>query len=497
MRTYLFTFCLSFLVSIGLVPLVTAIARRLELVDMPNARNVHSVPTPRIGGTAFVLATLVAITIAFAFLPQLQSQFIVSKKQILAFLIVSVGIFSVGLLDDIRTLSGKFKFLALLVASLVTYWAGFCIKSLTVGTLFTVDLGWLSWPVTALWIIGITVGINFIDGVDGLAAGVSAISCGFIAIVALHVGQVVVAAIMIALIGSLVGFLFFNFNPAKIFMGDCGSMFLGFTIGVATVACASNSSSIEILGIPTVALGIPIIDAVCTFIRRGILERRSIFNAERGHIHHRLLDLGFNQKHTVIVLYFVTIVTAGLAMFTLATHDYETLIVLLCLTILYLLFFRAIGSYDLKQTISAIKRNRSIKRAEKNFQNHFEDVQLEYRRAQSFNDWWRCTCNAAEHLEFVSMTVETESRDGTIRTLIWKQKNNDLPLYKTTDVAIPFKDRRAGSNVRINAKVAQNDSLESAGKRMAYFMRLIDEHGISHLEKKQSGLFPVSKSEPD
>ncbi len=523
MKTYLFTFSISLCLTLLSIPVVRRLALKVGLVDHPDARKVHSKPVPRVGGIAFVLSIL--ISSAFAFWSWQDAVFAAMPKEVVTLLIASLFIFAVGLIDDYRQLTGKIKFAALFLASFAVYYSGSGIHTLTVGKLFSIELGWTSWLLTALWISGITVGVNFLDGLDGLAGGLCAIAACVIAILAFYVGAPVIALIMLAVVGGLAGFLYFNRYPAKVFMGDCGSMFLGFILGASSIICASKSShAIEVLGITAVVLGIPIIDAGCTMIRRGILERRSIFNAERGHIHHRLLDLGLHQRHVVIILYLVTIVTTTLAMFTLITSGVDTIAILSCILLLYLVFFRAIGSYNVQHTIQAIKRNRAIKRDVKRYKDFFEDAQLQARRVESFDQWWQTVCSAAEQMDFNSISLPITNRDGTRRILEWKRNNsatqqpdasNDLklnhlkpktpaklahltpktcpsnPLGLTPDpcsqlihTSLPIKDRRTGSSLRLIIDIPADGSLESSNLRVTLFSRLLDEHSIADLPGK-------------
>ncbi len=503
--TYLTTFFLALFLCLSLMPLVIRFARRANLIDIPNARKVHQKAVPCVGGIAFIAAMCIAVAVVVGFLPSVRQQFAAAQKQVIVLITASLFIFLMGLIDDVRGLSGRLKFLSLILASFAVCWSGSGIRTLAVGTVFTLDLGFFSWPLTALWITGITVGVNFLDGLDGLAGGLSSIAAVAIAILAFYIGLPVIAIIMLALLGSLIGFLFFNYNPAKVFMGDCGSLFLGFLLAASSVICVSKSGSIETLGICAVALGIPIIDTACTMVRRVILERRSMFHAERGHIHHRLLDLGLSQRHVVMILYIVTAITTALAMFTLMTKDYKTVAILLCILLLYLIFFQAIGSYNVSQIIAAIRRNTSIKQSTKGFRMRFEDMQLEFRQAATFDQWWKVMCTAATRLGFQSLTMEITNRDGTQRILEWS-KDSDLKLNNLTlktdsnltlnhlklktysnliAIDLPVRDRRSAEPLAIQARICIDESLESTGTRLTLFMRLLDEHSIADLPSQE------------
>ena len=242
------------------------------------------------------------------------------RVQIVVLLASATGVFLIGLIDDIRHLPVLPKFLVEVLGATALCLVGVRIDSIDFTGGQVLHLGWLGCPLTLLWIVGVTNAVNMSDGLDGLAAGVAAIACGVIAVFAIHgstihtglaqSNDVMMALFSLALLGGLSGFLFFNFNPAKVFMGDCGSLFIGFTIASASVMCVSKSSALVGLTLPALALGIPIFDTLFSMLRR-FLERRSLFAPDGSHFHHQLLRLGLNQRRAVIIIYAVTLVAAG------------------------------------------------------------------------------------------------------------------------------------------------------------------------------------------
>jgi UDP-GlcNAc:undecaprenyl-phosphate GlcNAc-1-phosphate transferase len=246
-------------------------------------------------------------------------------------------IFFIGLADDLRGMPARIKFLAELFGAALLCLVDVQISSVGITESWTLHLGSFGCILTILWIVGITNAVNLSDGLDGLAAGISAITCGVIAIFAIKSGSIIMAVLMLALLGSLSGFLFFNFNPAKVFMGDCGSLFLGFTIASTSVMCATKSTALVGLALPALALGIPIFDTLFSMLRR-FLERRGMFSPDRGHFHHRLIDLGLHQKQVVIIIYAITLLSAGLGMFMMITHSSGSIIIFACILILIMQF---------------------------------------------------------------------------------------------------------------------------------------------------------------
>ena len=487
---YLITFFISLILCLGLMPLVIVLARLANFVDMPHARKVHQKAIPRIGGMAFTVATSITVAVVVYFLPSVREQFAAMQKQVIVLFAAALGVFLVGLIDDAKDISGKLKFLSLILGSLAVCWSGSAIDNLIVGEVFNLDLGHFSWPLTVMWITGVTIGVNILDGLDGLAGGLAAIAAGAIAILAFYIGLPIIGIIMLALLGSLASFLFFNYNPAKVFMGDCGSMFLGFMLGASSIICASKSNSVQILGISAVALGVPIIDIACTMVRRVVIERCSVFHADRGHIHHRLLDLGISHRHVVVILYIVTGITVLLAMFILVTTGTDSLAILLCILLLYLIFFKAIGSYNIRLTIAALRRNNLIKQSTKSYRAHFEEMLLEFRRATTFDQWWKIIADAADRLSFQSLTMEFVNRDGSTRLLQWTRdpdltlNNLKLKTNNTTSINLPVLDRRDDQMLQMYAEVCIDETLESTGTRLTLFMRLLDEHSVADLPRQ-------------
>jgi UDP-GlcNAc:undecaprenyl-phosphate GlcNAc-1-phosphate transferase len=482
MKAYFFVYLCSLLMALLVTPVVIWIARKFGAVDKPDVRKVHSSPIFRIGGVA------IFISVMCLFVPAVFSGNIFGltfqsfKADGFALLAASTFMFLVGLVDDIKNLRVHSKLAAQLIAALFVCYFGVHPHSLELPGIFTLNFGWIAWPLTIFWIVGVTNAVNIIDGLDGLAAGISTITCGVIAILAIHFGQPVKAVLMLALLGSLTGFLFFNFNPAKIFMGDCGTMFLGFVLASSSIMCAAKSKAMVAVALPAVALGIPIFDTLFSMLRR-FLERRSIFAPDRGHFHHRLLDLGLKQQHATVVACVITFVVAGLGMFMMITQGISTLIVFVCILLLLVLVFHAVGSLNLRKTVTDLKQKRVITRRIKDERGRFETTQLHFRRVTTFDEWWDVVSYAAKKMDFSSLNMNLTNRDGTSRALLWRQNRNSSDYEELLKVDIPIRDRRSGSSPNLRIEVFKNGSLESAGRRVALFTRLLDEFSIANLQK--------------
>ena len=481
---YLLCYLGALIVAVLLTPLVIRGARVVGLVDAPGVRKVHEVATPCAGGFVFVLAMLAATLALLRVGGELGEAVRQSRLQVLTMLVAGVGIFLVGVLDDLRNVSGPVKLLALITAAVALCSVGVRLDTIGVRGWFTLHLGLFAWPITVLWIVWVTVGINFMDGLDGLAGGISAIACGAAAVFGLFMGQPVLAVLALALLGGLSGFLLFNFHPARIFMGNGGSMFLGFMVGSITIFGAAVTGTFLGLALPALALGMPILDSIFTVVRRGVIERRSIFRAERGHIHHRLLDMGLHQRHVVIILHAATLIATALGMFMLLTRGINTFVVFLCCLLLWILLFRAVGSVHFQRTLEAVHAIRTITRQARTDRSRFEDAQLRLREVESFQQWWDVLCDAAAALSITQITCDLTRRDGAAHKLAWRNPAPGPRIGRqTVQVTIPFGDRRADSTPFMHLNLYLTDTLEAAGRRIALFGRLLDEHSLAALPR--------------
>lgn len=482
MRTYTFVYFGAALLAIFGTPIIIRIARSMNIVDNPGVRKVHASAIPRLGGVIIVASMLLAVIPVLALDNVVGRAFRDINIQVFALLGASVLIFFAGLVDDIRDMRARTKLLVQLVAAIIICGSGIRIDEINLTETYVVQFGWLAWPITIVWIVGITNAVNLIDGLDGLAAGVSAITCGVLTVFAIYTGQPVMAVLMLALLGSLSGFLFFNFNPAKIFMGDCGSLFLGFMLASSSVLCATKTAALVGLAMPVLALGIPILDTLFSMLRR-ILERRSMFAPDRGHIHHRLLEMGLNQRHAVIVMYAVTLIAASLGAFMIVIRGEGIFIVFAGASFFLLMVFRIVGAVRLRESFAAFRRNMAIFRDTKAERRGFEDVQLRVRQAASFGDWWQAVCAAGERMEFIWLALDVTNRNGESETLIWRHPRLRSAAGETVSMNVPLRHRRSGGPLQIELVVRVNGSLESAGRRAALFIRLIDEHSLADLPR--------------
>jgi UDP-GlcNAc:undecaprenyl-phosphate GlcNAc-1-phosphate transferase len=481
MEKYLLIYLISTLLALIITPITIYLARRLNVMDMPDVRRVHTRPVPRIGGIAIFIPTMAVSLYMFFFDGIGQTANIQTKKTAVLF-IAAAFIFLVGLIDDIKHLKAKTKLVCQLLAAIAICAMGYRISTVSLGENVSINFGQLSWVVTIFWIVGITNAVNLIDGLDGLATGLSAVTCGVLAVLSVHFEQYFMTIISISLLGALTGFLFFNFNPAKIFMGDCGSLFLGFTIASASIMCAAKTQALVSLTLPMLALGIPIFDMLFSILRR-FLERRSLFSPDNEHFHHRLLALGLKQRHIVLCAYLITLVAAGFGMFMIVTRSWQTILIFAGIATLLGLVFQIIGIVRVKQTLWTLKQKYITSNIINREKEGFENARLHFSSAKTFGQWWQSICVAAEKMDFTAIMLPLTQRNGQKQLLKWGNKTiNDNK--NTMQMTIPIRDRRSDSMLKLSVGIRINGSLESAGRRARLFNRLIDEYSIARIGQK-------------
>ena len=364
---------IAFVVSFALTPVVKILAQKLGAMDVPGeARRVHDHPIPRMGGLAIFLGFIVSMLL-FADITQ----------EVRGILLGSIIIVITGVIAVIAVLHG-------VVINVVSNPNVFSSQEAIV-------LGWVAIPITVLWIVGITNSVNLIDGLDGLAVGVSTISCVTILVVALLVSEPNVALIVAALAGACIGFMPYNLNPARIFMGDTGSLLLGYVLATVSVLGLFKFYAIVTFVVPVLALAVPLSDTLFAFCRR-ILHGQSPFHADRGHFHHKLMDLGLNQKQAVAILYAIS-ATLGLAAVVLTTKG----TIRIALLILALLIGFVVCAFIRKSV-------------------HKHHIDVELQEAQAAADA-RTDAEAAEAEKDVS--AKTEQASGTTAAETPAQEVND------------------------------------------------------------------------
>lgn len=301
-------FLFGAVVSAAVTPFVRRYAIKHHIVANPGGRHIHKVPIPVMGGTSIFIG-IVAVTCA-----QIIGELLLGWRgfgsdasadliQLGALALAATLIYFLGLFDDVYNISPGLKLLGQVIAAAIVASAGLRIDF--ISNPFSdsiIMLGLFAVPVTVIYLVAFANIINLIDGLDGLAAGVAAIAASSLLVLAVGANQLAAAIIAVAIMGSCVGFLFFNFHPASIFMGDEGALLLGFLLGVVSLMGVMKTTAAIALAVPLLIVGIPIFDTLFAIIRR-VRHNQPIKQADKGHIHHRLLERGFNQRQTVILIY--------------------------------------------------------------------------------------------------------------------------------------------------------------------------------------------------
>lgn len=322
----LVTLMIASLLALLLTPVVRVLAQKVGAMDVPkDARRMHDHPIPRMGGLAIFLGFILSVLL-----------FAEQTTQLRGMLLGSVIIVILGILDDIHALSAKLKLVVQIAAALIAAGSGSIIDTLSNPNVFSSSpywhLGWLAWPITVLWIVLVTNAVNLIDGLDGLACGVSIISSLAMLVIALVLGENAVAVLLAALVGGCVGFLPYNLHPAKIFMGDTGSTLLGYVLAVTSIQGMFKMYSVISFVAPFLMFGLPIFDTSFAFIRR-IATGHNPMSPDRGHIHHRLIDMGFSQKQAVGALYVISAILGLSAVVLTTSGPIKAILLLLALCV--------------------------------------------------------------------------------------------------------------------------------------------------------------------
>ena len=323
------TFVVAFVLAFLSTPLAIKIAPKIGAMDIPkDNRRMHTKAMPRFGGMAIFIGSMVSMLIFLTF-----------DERIPVIMIGGVLIYALGIADDLLNLSARFKFLGQFAIAILMY--AFDIRITFITNFFgegNSQLGSiLCFIITVFWIVGITNTVNLIDGLDGLAAGTAAIASLSIAYVAYIHGTYLVAGSMLALAGGALGFLPFNFYPSKIFMGDGGSLYLGFMLGTLSILGTVKSATLVAVIIPVLVLGVPIFDTMFAIFRR-VVNKRPIMEADKGHLHHRLMGLGYGQRRATLMLYGISAIM-GVAAVTYSRGLIVETLGLAGITLMYIYVF--------------------------------------------------------------------------------------------------------------------------------------------------------------
>jgi len=364
MRTYFLLFTVATFSSLALTPIIRRLCQRFSWLDHPSdRRRLHTVATPRLGGVAVFLSMLLGL-VPLLFIHNLFTESLRGAVSRLPVLLIPAALtLALGAYDDLRGLKAWQKFAGLVVASIIFYAMGGRIENVTIPFVGSVHIPMmLGLVLTIFWIVGITNAFNLLDGIDGLVTGAAVFSSLVIVFISLTQSRPLLIVLSLALSGALVGFLRYNFNPASIFLGDSGALFVGFMIAALSVEGTQKASTAVTVAIPLVALGLPIVDTSVTIARR-FLGRRPLFEGDREHIHHMLMERGWSQRRTVLVLYGVCASFALLTLLFASNSANVTALVLFVLGVAVVIGVGQLRYHEVDELKASIRRNITDKRA--------------------------------------------------------------------------------------------------------------------------------------
>ncbi len=353
-------FAAAGIISFLCTPLAKRVAKKVGAIDIPkDNRRMHKTPIPRLGGMAIFLGFLICVLFFMEFPPTrfFFSTISLSMRRVL----MGAGvIFAVGVVDDAMDVKWPIKLALQFVAAGIAVSGGLKISLLTnfaLGGHGYLNLGWLSVPVTILWIVAVTNAVNFIDGLDGLAAGISSIASFSLLVISILVSDPGIAVIAAALAGSCMGFLPYNLNPAKIFMGDSGATFLGYMLATLSVMGLFKFYAVVSFVVPFLVLGLPLFDTIFAILRR-LLQGKSPMHADRGHLHHRLVDAGFSTKQSVAIMYAISVLLGVIAVLLTTSGPFRAVLAAATFLLVLVVASRAFNHSDKLKSILGERRRK-------------------------------------------------------------------------------------------------------------------------------------------
>ncbi len=473
MRFALIAFLFALASSFGLTPLLRALALRLGLLDHALiARKVHGMPMPRLGGVAIVVGFVGTIAVLVELEPGAVLLAGARDRTLLALVAGGLCIAALGIYDDVRGADATVKLTVQLVAATLVYALGIRIDTLSLPFVETIHLGWVGLPLTLLWLVGVVNAVNLVDGLDGLAGGLALVAIFTLSALALLTGQWQAFVALAALGGACLGFLFFNVSPASIFMGDTGSMFLGFMLAALSIVVQQRAAPTLPSAVPVLALGIPILDTLLAIVRRAA-RGAPIFSADREHLHHRLLALGRSHARAAGALWAAGLTLGGAAVLQAITGPGGALAVLAVGSAGTLVLLRRLGYLRMEGARRALQDRRHNLKLRAALR-HFERGLLQ---ASAPRDVWLSVRVAAPRLGARAVTLELSGKHANMkfaapidaRGTCWLRSRHPVVSQRREHghLELVWTDGRTSIDGRLQAAVERMcDRLMSAARRM-------------------------------
>ncbi len=397
MTTILGSFFIALVFSLVGTPLAGKLGRLTGAIDRPDERKVHSISIPRSGGIAIFVAFGLTVSLSDLFGTTVSQLFLWDIKNI-TFFVGAVIVFAAGFVDDIHRLSPRIKLLFQILAASVAFAGGFRITSYYF-TSVSVESVIISYFLTVFWFVLLINAINLIDGLDGLAAGITFFVCAILTTLLVWRDEYLPATLFAALGGSVLGFLRYNFNPASVFMGDGGSYFLGYAIAGLSIIGTAKAQTATVVLIPLLAMGVPVFDTILSPIRRFIVGKKP-FQPDKSHIHHKLLEMGLSTKKSVLLIYGISVVLCLFAIAVVNIKDRRAGLFLVIVGIAALVFTRKLGYFEYIASDKVFGWFRDMTDAVGLSQSRrsFLGLQIEISRSRTIEDLWGNVCQALEFL---------------------------------------------------------------------------------------------------
>jgi UDP-GlcNAc:undecaprenyl-phosphate GlcNAc-1-phosphate transferase len=515
MTTIIVIFVLSLALSLFFTPVVRRLATKHQVFDHPSERKVHKNPIPRVGGIAIFFAFFLPF-FSSIFYPSGVLGLLVFDNKMIGLICGASLVFGLGLLDDLRNLNHKIKFVVQGLAALIAYVSGIKIALIALPGTEGWALGWLALPVTVFWFLLVINAINLIDGLDGLAAGVSFFTAMVLLVLCATNGRLLIAMGLASLGGAALGFLRYNFNPASIFMGDGGSYFLGYMLaGLSVLGSIKSQATVTIL-IPIIALGLPLIDTVFAPIRRFVIGQR-LFKPDGEHFHHRLLRYGLTQRRAVLILYGITLCLGGLSLGLVHARDDRAALILLLVGAAVIFAIRKLGylEYLAMDKLLGWFRDVSDELGFPRERRTFLGWQMAIAQCSSLSEIWDQASAAAAFLgmDYVELKVFERYGKSPVRQVsVWEFREGEAGLSsldpsRSMYISLPLENKKRQLGSLVLAKDLLNSPLTPyALRRIEQLRRTVTEallklstNALEHfpaLNEDIGSLFPVTMRHP-